>query len=145
MSVQQLLRILWLMAGIGWVFPLVQPVRAQTLERRLMTFIEDHDGEVAVAVEHLSTRERFAHRSTVPMPAASLIKFPVMVEVYRQSEKGELDLRQFLELREEDKVPGAGILTPHFSPGARLAVGDAVRLMIAFSDNTATNLLLDRI
>jgi len=69
----------------------------------------------------------------------------VMVEVYRQSEKGELDLRQFLELREEDKVPGAGILTPHFSPGARLAVGDAVRLMIAFSDNTATNLLLDRI
>lgn len=145
MSVQQLLRILWLMAGIGWVFPLVQPVRAQTLERRLMTFIEDHDGEVAVAVEHLSTRERFAHRSTVPMPAASLIKFPVMVEVYRQSEKRELDLRQFLELREEDKVPGAGILTPHFSPGARLAVGDAVRLMIAFSDNTATNLLLDRI
>ncbi len=144
MTVQQL-GILLLMAGIGWVVPWTRPACAQTLDRRLMAFIEDHDGEVAVAVEHLATRERFAHRATTPMPAASLIKFPIMVEVYRQSEKEVLDLRQFLELKEEDKVPGAGILTPHFSPGARLAVGDAVRLMIAFSDNTATNLLLDRI
>jgi D-alanyl-D-alanine carboxypeptidase len=144
MTVQHL-GVLLLMAGIGWVVPMARDARGQTLERRLMTFIEDHDGEVAVTVEHLATREQFAHRSTLPMPAASLIKFPVMVEVYRQSDKGELDLRQFLELREEDKVPGAGILTPHFSPGTRLAVGDAVRLMIAFSDNTATNLLLDKI
>lgn len=144
MTVRQLV-ILFLTAGIAWCLPSVREVRGETLERRLKSFIEDHDGEVAVAVEHLATREQFTHRADVPMPAASLIKFPVMVEVYRQSEKGELDLRQFLELKEEDKVPGAGILTPHFSPGARLAVGDAVRLMIAFSDNTATNLLLDRI
>ena len=144
MTVRQL-GMLVLVSAIGWGGATVRAAHGETLDKRLTTFIDDHDGEVAVAVEHLATRERFTHRADVPMPAASLIKFPVMVEVYRQSAQGELDLRQFLELKEEDKVPGAGILTPHFSPGARLAVGDAVRLMIAFSDNTATNLLLDRI
>ena len=48
-------------------------------------------------------------------------------------------------LRDEDKVPGSGILTNHFSAGATFPLRDAVRLMIAFSDNTATNLVLDQI
>jgi beta-lactamase class A len=48
-------------------------------------------------------------------------------------------------LREADKVPGSGILTPHFSDGATFALVDAARLMMAYSDNTATNLVLDQI
>jgi beta-lactamase class A len=42
-------------------------------------------------------------------------------------------------------VPGAGILTPHFSAGTSISIRDAVHLMIVFSDNTATNLVLDKI
>ena len=42
-------------------------------------------------------------------------------------------------------MPGSGILTEHFSDGAAFSLRDAVRLMIAFSDNTATNLVLDRV
>jgi len=136
---------LLLMAGVWTAVLPVPSAWGQTLERRLKGLIEDHDGEVAVAVENLQSHERFGIRSDEVMPAASLIKFPVMVEVYRQSERGDIDLHQFLELTEQDKVPGSGILTPHFSPGSRLAIADAVRLMIAFSDNTATNLLLDKI
>ena len=48
-------------------------------------------------------------------------------------------------LKKQDKVPGSGILTDHFSPGATFKLRDAVHLMIAFSDNTATNLVLDAI
>jgi beta-lactamase class A len=48
-------------------------------------------------------------------------------------------------LREEDKVPGSGILTAHFSAGGSFPLRDAVRLMIAWSDNTATNLVIDKI
>jgi beta-lactamase class A len=50
-----------------------------------------------------------------------------------------------ITLKKEDKVPGSGILTDHFSPGATFPLRDAVRLMIVFSDNTATNLVLDKI
>jgi D-alanyl-D-alanine carboxypeptidase (penicillin-binding protein 5/6) len=115
------------------------------LKARLDPLIQKHKGQVAVAVKHLATGESYTHRAAEPMPTASLIKFPVMVEAYRQAHAGQLDLDKLLTLREEDRVPGSGILTTHFSKGMQLSVRDAIRLMIAFSDNTATNLVLDQI
>jgi beta-lactamase class A len=48
-------------------------------------------------------------------------------------------------LRESDKVPGSGILTYHFSEGTTLPLRDCLRLMSVYSDNTATNLVLEKI
>lgn len=115
------------------------------LETRLRPLIDGHKGEVAISVKHLKTGESFTHRAGDPMPTASLIKLPVMVEVYQQAHDGKLKLTDPLTLRKEDKVPGSGILTEHFSDGASFALVDGVRLMIAFSDNTATNLVIDKI
>ncbi len=115
------------------------------LDARLRPLIDAHKGEVAIAVKHLKTREAFQHRADEPIPTASLIKLPVMVEVYQQAHDGKLKLTDPITLRKEDKVPGSGILSAHFSEGASFPVVDAVRLMIAFSDNTATNLVVDRI
>jgi beta-lactamase class A len=133
-------------------FPLVcllavwaDPLYAQSLESRLKPLIEAHQGDVAVMVQHLETGETFAHRENEPQPTASLIKFPVMIEAYRQSVESGLDLSQSVTLQETDKVPGSGILTTHFSAGASFPLKDAIRLMIVFSDNTATNLVLDKI
>jgi len=79
------------------------------------------------------------------MPTASLIKLPVMVETYWQAAEGKVKLDTTLTLKKEDKVGGSGILTNHFSDGATFPLRDAVRLMIVFSDNTATNMVLDQI
>ncbi|HEV7222054.1 MAG TPA: serine hydrolase [Pirellulales bacterium] len=118
---------------------------ASPLAERLMPLIEAHQGRVGAAVKNLKTGESFAHKDEEAMPTASLIKFPVLIELYRQAEAGQVDLDKMLSLRETDKVPGSGILTPHFSAGASFSLRDAARLMIAFSDNTATNLVLDEI
>jgi beta-lactamase class A len=107
--------------------------------------IQAHKGKVAVAVKNLRTGEAYSYHPDQVMPTASLIKFPVMVEVYRQAASNQIDLDARLTLKAADKVPGSGILTTHFSPGASFALRDAVRLMIAYSDNTATNLVLDAI
>ncbi|MFV2066966.1 MAG: serine hydrolase [Pirellulales bacterium] len=115
------------------------------LAERLMPRIEAHRGKVTVAVKHLETGESFGYHENDPMPTASMIKFPIMVEAYRQSAEQQLDLNESITLRDADKVPGSGILTPHFSAGAQFALRDAIRLMIAYSDNTATNLVIDRI
>ena len=96
-------------------------------------------------VRHLETGETFAHREDEPQATASLIKFPVMIEAYRQSVEEKLDLTQPVTLQDADKVQGSGILTTHFSAGATFPLRDAIRLMIAYSDNTATNLVLDKI
>src|SRR5690606_20444264 len=92
--------------------------RGQTLESRLLPLIQEHEGDVAVAVKHLTAGEAYRYRADVPQPTASLIKFPVMIEAYRQSIEQGLDLSQPVVLKDSDKVPGSGILTPHFSDGA---------------------------
>lgn len=124
------------------------PLAAQAqdkLANRILPLIKAHQGKVSVAIKQLATGETFVYQADEPMPTASLIKLPVMVEAYRQAEAGKLDLAKMVTLREEDKVPGSGVLTVNFSPGTSLSARDCIRLMIAFSDNTATNLVLDQI
>jgi beta-lactamase class A len=118
---------------------------ASTLESCLTPLILAHKGKVAVAVKHLRTGESFEYHADDVMTTASLIKFPVMIEVYRQAATKKIDLDVTVVLKKQDKVPGSGVLTDHFSDGATFKLRDAVRLMIAFSDNTATNIVLDAI
>jgi len=118
--------------------------QAEGLAERLTPIIQAHKGKVAVAVKHLDTGEEFYFHADDPMPTASLIKTAVMVETYRQAAEKQVDLDAMLTLRAEDRVPGSGILT-QLSPGLALSLRDAVRLMMALSDNTATNLVLDKI
>jgi beta-lactamase class A len=115
------------------------------LEDRLAALAKAHKGKVAIAFKHLGTGETYSLMGDEPMPTASLIKFPIMVEVYQLVAEGKIKLSDPVTLRDKDKVPGSGILTYHFSEGATFPLRDAVRLMIAYSDNTATNLVLDRI
>ena len=137
----------WSVVLVGVVGLLgANPVRgADTLADRLKPLIEAHQGKVAVAVKNLKTGESFSHYADEPMTTASLIKFPIMVETYRQGAEKKVDLDAPVTLTKADKVPGSGILTDHFSDGATFPLRDAVHLMIVYSDNTATNLVLDKI
>ncbi len=117
----------------------------KTLEQVLLPAIQQHRGEVAVAVKHLKTGESYEYQAGRTMPTASLIKFPVMAAAYHAVEKGKLSLDERIELKADDKVQGSGILTEHFSPGATISLRDAIHLMIVFSDNTATNLVIDKL
>lgn len=134
----------WLCALTLVIAP-VGSVHAQSLADRVMPLVTAHEGKVAVSIKHLATGETFTHDADTPMPTASLIKLPIMIEAYRQAAEGKLDLAQQVTLKDEDKVPGSGILTTHFSGGTAISLRDAVRLMIAYSDNTATNLVLAKI
>jgi len=121
------------------------PQPSSGLAAVIAPLLKAHKGKTAVAIKHLRTGEWYGERADEVMPTASLIKFPVMVEAYRQSLAQEVDLNTRLTLRKADMVPGSGILTAHLSEGAEFRLRDAIRLMIVFSDNTATNLVLDSI
>jgi len=116
-----------------------------SLDARLRPLIDGYRGKVAVAVKHLDTGEAFFCHENDPMPTASLIKFPVMIEAYRRAGEGTLDLDKKVVLTGAAKVPGSGILTEHFSAGATFPLRDAIHLMMVYSDNTATNLVVDEI
>ncbi len=120
------------------------PSTGPDLESRLAPLAEAHKGKVAIAVKNLQTGESYFRNADEVMPTASLIKVAVLIELYQQAQEGKVKLTERVTLRKADKVPGSGVLTDHFSDGADFSLRDAARLMIAFSDNTATNLVLER-
>src|SRR3954453_19329175 len=89
-----------------------------SLEARLAPLAKAHQGKVAIAVKHLGTGARYYLDADEPMPTASLIKLPVMIEVYQQVAEGKVKLSDPVTLHDADKVTGSGILTNHFSDGA---------------------------
>jgi beta-lactamase class A len=120
--------------------------RADTaaLRRTLDSLASRHRGVVGYAVHDLDTGERLERRGDETFSTASLIKVPILVTVYDLVEQGMLSLDDPLTVLRLDKVPGSGQLQ-FLHDNAVITVHDAAWLMSTISDNTATNLLLDRI
>jgi beta-lactamase class A len=125
----------------------VQVKRIETreqLERAVDAITAQAGGQVAFSAMNLTTGEEIARNAERSMPTASVFKLPVLVEVFRQAAAGDLGLDERVTLRTEDIVMGSGILRD-FGPGLQPTLRDLAMMMIAVSDNGATNLLLDRV
>jgi len=124
----------------------VSYTRADTarLHRTLDSLASAHHGVVGYTVHNVDTGERLERRGDETFPTASLIKVAVLVTVFDLVEQGQLSLDDQLTLLKIDKVPGSGNLQ-FMHDNATITVRDAAWLMSVTSDNTATNLLLDRI
>lgn len=118
---------------------------AMSIEQAILPLLKNYQGDVAVATYHFESDTSWSIRGDSVMPTASLIKLPIMIEAYRQAAAGKVQLDKPIVLKKEDMVQGSGILTSHFSAGTTLSLRDAIRLMIVYSDNTATNLVIDAI
>lgn len=84
----------------------------------------------------------WGHRADEQWASASVIKIPVMIEIFRQIDAGQRTLDDIYTLKAEDKTPGSGVLL-HMHEGLNLSLYDLLYLMMSISDNTATNLLID--
>jgi beta-lactamase class A len=120
--------------------------RADTaaLRRTLDSLAGAHRGVTGYVVHNLDTGERLARDADAPYPTASLVKVPILVALFDQVAKGRIALDDPLTVLRIDQVAGSGQLQ-FLHNGLGITVRDAAWLMITTSDNTATNLLLDRI
>jgi beta-lactamase class A len=114
------------------------------LRRALETTMQGYPGTAGVSVRNLRTGESLSIRGGETYPSASLVKVPVLVSLLDQVNRGAVRLDERMGMIGRDRVGGSGILQ-HMEPGLPLTVGDAAWLMITLSDNTATNLLLDKL
>jgi len=103
-----------------------------------------HRGQVALFARHLVTGATVELQPDREARTASAIKLALLVEAFHQIQAGTLALAAPVTLRDADKVTGSGIL-PLLHGGLQLTVEDALVLMIALSDNTATNLVVDSV
>jgi beta-lactamase class A len=130
------------------------PAKPDTLKRHLLwkklqadigQVDQQLDGVLAVAVKDLTSDEEFLLNGDEIMPQASSIKIAVLANLYLQSEAGKLKLTDSYTVRQQDLVAGSDVLlglTPGFS---RLNLRDLATIMVAVSDNSATNVLIDRL
>ncbi|MDB4950781.1 MAG: putative beta-lactamase precursor [Gemmatimonadetes bacterium] len=122
------------------------PVHVDTvaLRRAVEGMMRGYEGVAGMSVRGLRTGEGFSVRGDETFPSASLIKVSVLVTLLDEVRKGTLSLDERSTLIRRDRVPGDGVLTV-MDGGLQPTLGDLARLMISISDNTATNLLLDKL
>jgi len=101
-------------------------------------------GTVAVAAAHVTTGRQLEREARRPFPSASVIKVPILAALHAEAAAGRLAWEETVSLTEAIKVPGSGVLR-ELHAGIELNLEDLARLMIVVSDNTATNLLIDRL
>ena len=110
----------------------------------IMQKMREASGHVAMYYRPLDGGCARMYNEMLPVRAASVIKIPIMVEAFRQFEAGELDPQQTYRIKAEDKMPSCGALN-RMHDGLEVTMRDLVELMIVLSDNTATNILIDRL
>ena len=76
-------------------------------------------------------------------PAASIIKVPVLVDVFRSIEEGQFSLRDKIPITEYYRTEGSGFL--QFKGDRAYKIDDLARMMITHSDNSATNMLISKV
>ncbi len=103
------------------------------------------DGVLGIALKDLKTGKTLLLNEREVFPQASSIKIAVLLEAFKQAEEGRLKLDEFIPLDETRKVEGSGVLFHLGRPSLSLSVHDLAVLMVVLSDNTATNLLIDKV
>jgi beta-lactamase class A len=120
------------------------PADTAALRRALERTTSGFAGITGIAVRNLLTSETLSMRGHEKFPSASLIKVPILVTLLDEVAAGRMDLAERTTLIARDRVGGSGVLK-HMSTGAELSLEELAWLMITLSDNTATNLLLDKL
>jgi beta-lactamase class A len=120
-------------------------ILASKLRTELHRIADETKGVVGAQVLDLATGERIGVNDTLTFPQGSAIKIPLLIELYHQDEAGTLQLSTRVAVRLADRTGGSGLLQNLGDGTSELSLGDLAMFMITVSDNTATNMLIDRV
>ncbi|MBI3681042.1 MAG: serine hydrolase [Acidobacteria bacterium] len=138
---------------LAWILSLPSPAAAEKkpasgrtarLEARIRQAIRRAPGTVSFFAKNLDTGQSYGVRADERVRTASTIKLPILAAVFGEVEAGRATWTEELTVRKDDMVSGSGVVR-ELSGGIKLPLKDLAHLMIVVSDNTATNVILDRI
>jgi beta-lactamase class A len=116
----------------------------EDLEASIREQLDALDARTALYARHLPTGREIAVRADEPMNTLSVIKLTALVLAYRDAEAGRLDMDARHRVGPMELRRGSGILQT-FDPGLEPTFRDLVTQMIITSDNTATDIVADRL
>jgi len=122
-----------------------QKVLWQKLEASIQQVDQHLDGVMGVAIEDLTTGEHYFLHEDEVFAQASSIKITVLANLYLQAQQGKLKLTDLYTVQSSDLVPDSDIMNG-LTPGVtRITLRDLATMMVAVSDNAATNVLIDKL
>lgn len=113
------------------------------LRERVETVSKNLDGVIGVSIRDLRGGTTIEILPGEPFPQASSIKLAILYELYRQAEEGTIDLGERVT-PSGPRAGGSGVLQ-HLGSNVTLTWRDLAILMMGWSDNEATNLIVDRV
>ena len=114
------------------------------LDRQLQAIAALHHGKLAVYAHNLRTGQTASLSPDLPVKTASTIKLGILLDAAEQIRAGKATFDEKLVLNKDNQVEGSGVLAQLTAPLA-LTLGDTLTLMVILSDNTATNIAIDRL
>lgn len=128
----------------------------QKLHKNIQELIENSNGTVAVAFEDLTNGNKLFINEKIQMHAASTMKTPVMIEVFKQASQGLFKLSDSLLIKNEfNSIVDGSPYSMDISDDSddqvyqkinqKMTIRDLVYHMITSSSNLATNILVDRV
>ncbi|MHB1327158.1 MAG: serine hydrolase [Gemmatimonadales bacterium] len=121
-----------------------RPALAQGVEAEIEAMLNGLKAKSSLYAKHIPSGRTIAIRADIPMNTLSVIKIPVMIQVFRDVEAGRLKLTDRYTVRAEDLRRGSGLIQ-RFDVGVSLTIRDLVDQMIITSDNTATDILIAKV
>lgn len=137
----------WIAALAALLLCCAAPAYAQqdaALQARLHGMVAGYAGKVALYAVDLRSGKSVALDADTPVPTASVIKLTILYDALKDIEAGKASFADKLTLTKANQVGGSGVLNLLDTP-LTLTLKDALTLMIVLSDNTATNLAIDRL
>jgi beta-lactamase class A len=122
-----------------------QTVLWMKLEKSILDIDRSLDGVMGVAIVDLTDGHKYLLHANDVYPQASSIKICVLAELYRQAQQGKLKLTDLYTVNAADLVQDSDIMGG-LTPGVtQITLRDLATMMVAVSDNSATNVLIDRV
>ncbi len=118
--------------------------RWAAMEAAVRKRIKAFKGEIGLVIKDLRTGRTFEAQADRPFPSASMIKIPIMVACIKAEADGRIAPDERLKMSRADKTGGSGRLRRSRS-GTSYSIDHLVDLMVTRSDNTATNMIIDRL
>jgi beta-lactamase class A len=138
------LRTLLPLAGVLVFGCLVHAQEDSALDSELKAIATKHEGKVTLFAQNLKTGQMASLDADVPVKTASTIKMGILLDAAEQIRAGKATLSEELVLEHANQVEGSGVLGQLDTPVA-LTLKDVLTLMVVLSDNTATNMVIDRL
>ncbi len=114
------------------------------LDSQLQVIAAAHHGKVALYAHNLKTGATASLQPDEAVKTASVIKMGILLDAVEQIRAGSASLEEKLTLTHENQVEGSGVIGQLTAP-LTLTLRDTLHLMVVLSDNTATNMAIDRL